>query len=458
MLFTKSIVFMFSRIMRIFLAVLFFHAIFGKSGVAAADGYEYAWTMNSYLRVHHRDFEYELTEEKDIFGSVVSLNNQVETPFLRLGEFYTEVLASRRHKSTCKRLPNDAHLDEYNTKLHIYGDGKDGFDADILSYFTFFEREVWECDAIHVSGLKNLFTKTAEDSKSAKPPIKFYRIVNGMHGIRPINKVFYFDGVEVMRDACPVQTAHDLSSLQTITFREIKYIDPSSRKTVRYLGKIYLTDEDTKQSIFETVEVTEPKLTSDGKYYTEELDYLEKGNVKTQIVGTEGETIKIGNDNFVSTLGSGKQEAVCELVKNSELLYTENYLPRCLVLINPSEKDRKFSEMYGLPPKKFNVNFFSVISQESWKCSWAKDKFFMRRVTEVVGSIPVAKIEYFSGVNVWKYKLKGNSYGVKLREIYYHTTDNVEYQIRYNGIVKLKIPEMAVKRKGRIEPYRYSNL
>jgi hypothetical protein len=48
-----------------------------------------------------------------------------------------------------------------------------------------------------------------------------------MHGIRPVNTIFYFDGIEVIKD-----TASTSTDAPTVTFKEIKYLDPETKKVL----------------------------------------------------------------------------------------------------------------------------------------------------------------------------------------------------------------------------------
>ncbi|RZF39904.1 hypothetical protein LSTR_LSTR010532 [Laodelphax striatellus] len=404
--------------------------------VLALYGTEYTWEMDSLHERCHRDFHYSLVG-KDIFGSAVS-PNQLQTPFLRVGEFAGKKIGSKFHVSHCERLGHDHYLDEFKPKLHIYDESRPiGTDVNILSYFTFYERQVWNCTA-------KLRPKLAES-------VNFYRIVNVMHGIGPINTIFYFDGVEVMQANCPIENAKDIPNIQTVAFKEIKFLEPSTRELVRYTGKIDPLFDTIQGSIFKAVDVL--KSSYDDDEYFEELPYLEKTMFYTQIIGDEnmGPTLRIGSDNFVGTYGYKNQVAKCRLEEENNLLYTEEYLPNCLVL----ENGGKFSEMYGSPPRKLNLNFFSTMRQESWICSWGANQVFTRRVTEIVAAIPVAKVEYYSGVDVWKYKLEGESFSIRIRETYYHKTDNKDYQIRFNGKVKVLRPERKTIEKRKIEPYLY---
>ncbi|XP_039293226.1 uncharacterized protein LOC120353483 [Nilaparvata lugens] len=152
----------------------------------------------------------------------------------------------------------------------------------------------------------------------------------------------------------------------------------------------------------------------------------------------------------------------CELRlgnRNGATSYSNN-LPLCAL-----KKRNNITEFYsafgddGL--KHVNSVYFSIIRQELWECKYADGKIFGRRLTELVGSIPVAEIEYYSGISVWRYRLDSSTYSVKIREIFYYkpNKERIGLPVKFGGVVKLMKPK---ERHHEIELeehlYKYNNM
>ncbi|XP_039294305.1 uncharacterized protein LOC111053391 [Nilaparvata lugens] len=296
-------------------------------------------------------------------------------------------------------------------------------------------------------------------------PISFYRIVNVMHGIQPMNKIFYFDGIEVFKDRCAMRQVDDMGEADTATFREIKYVDPSDKKVVRYRGKVFLKTDPTtttKPSIFEPIDVYTEKQYKKKNNKIEELEFLKNGTSKKRNIGSEGRILRVGVEHY-EILGSAYNEAICELElvnRNGATSYSSN-LPLCAL-----KRRNKITESYsafaddGL--KHVNSVYFSIIRQELWKCFYVDGRHFWRRMTVLVGSIPVQEIEYYSGISVWRYRLDSSTYSVKIREIFYYKPNNerIGLPVKFGGVVKLMKPpkERHYETKLKKHTYKYNKM
>ncbi|XP_039294299.1 uncharacterized protein LOC120353680 isoform X4 [Nilaparvata lugens] len=350
-------------------------------------GHSWSDLVNSFV---HKDFYYYLGDY--LYGSPISYNHPDQI-YLRVGKKWEKTIGSSSHEVVCERASEKDYykLDtNFLPNLYIYSDKNGVANKNILSYFTSIEREIWVCR----SRLK---------MKSSQP-ISFYRIVNVMHGIQPMNKIFYFDGIEVFKDRCAMRQVDDMGEADTATFREIKYVDPSDKKVVRYRGKVFLK--------------TDPTTTT-------------KPRCELELVNRNGAT------SYSSNL------PLCALKRRNKI--TESY--------------SAFADD-GL--KHVNSVYFSIIRQELWKCFYVDGRHFWRRMTVLVGSIPVQEIEYYSGISVWRYRLDSSTYSVKIREIFYYKPNNerIGLPVKFGGVVKLMKPpkERHYETKLKKHTYKYNKM
>ncbi|RZF47804.1 hypothetical protein LSTR_LSTR006068 [Laodelphax striatellus] len=422
------------------ISILVHLIIFKSVGVLAS---LHSWGMTSRLQSYHRDFYYSFSlKNGKIYGSEVSPNYPDEI-LLRVGEQWVRRIGVSGHEVICKRLSEKDfyNFHHYAPKLHVYSDKNDESRVKtLLSYFTFSEREVWNCQSQEPRGAMKRALRSMGKKLESSEPISFYRIVNVMHGIRPINVIFYFDGVEVYEDVSPVKPENDMGDKWTATFREVKYLDPSDNTVLKYNGKVFLSKEDTvippPPSIFEPIDVpvVQPY---DGNYKIEVIEFLENGNSKIEKIGPEGETLIVGKKTYL-TIGLQNDEAVCKLLAESKS--------------GAAAYSKLLPEFNG---KEAILETFSVNRQEIWNCTYNEDKNFIRRLTELVVSIPVEKIEYYSGISVWKYRLSRIFNSVKIREIYYYEDRKSDQQIKFNGVVKLIKPKEKKYSETELEKYNY---
>ncbi|XP_039294309.1 uncharacterized protein LOC111052895 isoform X2 [Nilaparvata lugens] len=216
-----------------------------------------------------------------------------------------------------------------------------------------------------------------------------------------------------------------------------------------------LTNFISSNSLFTPVDIfPETQFGVDG-YRNENLQ-ISDATYKSKVIaeGSNGKTLRIGKAKY-SIIGQTTETAVCKMLLNDDdydipLLYTDQYLPECSIF-KPKTKD--YDKTYygkGDPLGKVNNRCFSIVNQELWDCSYETtevtkgvskkvNKSFQRRVTEMVGAIPVEKVEYFGAVSIWKYRLDSKSSSVRIKEIYYHA-NNIYDQVVFAGTVKLKEP------------------
>ncbi|XP_039293230.1 uncharacterized protein LOC120353485 [Nilaparvata lugens] len=248
-------------------------------------GHSWSDLVNSFV---HKDFYYYLGDY--LYGSPISYNHPDQI-YLRVGKKWEKTIGSSSHEVVDKNGVANKN---------------------ILSYFTSIEREIWVCRSRLPRGVCKRALRGVGVKMKSSQPISFYRIVNVMHGIQPMNKIFYFDGIEVFKDRCAMRQVDDMGEADTATFREIKYVDPSDKKVVRYRGKVFLKTDPTtttKPSIFEPIDVYTEKQYKKKNNKIEELEFLKNGTSKKRNIGSEGRILRVGVEHY-EILGSAYNEAM----------------------------------------------------------------------------------------------------------------------------------------------------
>ncbi|RZF38461.1 hypothetical protein LSTR_LSTR011951 [Laodelphax striatellus] len=436
--------------MTLFLVISFLGV--GVSSVISVSGHK--WLSANILLNTGKEIDYYL-EKNQIYGSIISPGFKAGS-HLRVGQEWEEVIGDEKHFVVCHQLYEDGiYLDDYKPVIHFYENP-----PDVAYYGTFIHKQVWDCSS---------------EKRIGKPEdhINFYRVVSVVHGVRPVNTVFYFDGIEIILDTTSYQSRQDHADIWTASFKEVKYIDPKTKKVLRYDGRLRLQTVDVKRdnvnpmNLFTPLDIFKESNFGDYTYeISESLGSIEN-NPKTVVIDTEGDILRVGKDKF-TTLGRKEDKATCVFQLEEEgpvpHLYTDEYLPQCSIW---KPKSRVYDSSYGGPVGKVSGNCFSVMNQELWKCFFETtettkegrpttvQKTFHRRVTELVGAIPVSKVEYFGAVSVWKYKLNSKSSSVRIKEIYYYHQDNFHDQIRFNGAVTLKRPYKQEKIQKQEDAFFY---
>ncbi|XP_039294306.1 uncharacterized protein LOC111053401 [Nilaparvata lugens] len=292
---------------------------FGIVGVIATEETGHSWSdlVKSFL---HKDFYYVLGEY--LYGSTISYNHP-DLIHLRVGKKWEKDIGSSGHEVECERASEEDFYQfdtNFSPNLYIYSDENGVENKNILSYFTFIEREIWVCTSRLPRGVCKRALRGVGVKMKSSQPISFYRIVNVMHGIKPINKIFYFDGIEVFLDRCAVREEDDMGDHYTATFREVKYFDPSDEKVVRYKGKVFLRKDPTnttQPSIFEPIDVSTEQPYNKQRIKIEELEFLRNGTSKTQNIGSEGRILRVGVEHY-EILGSANDEAICKFTVSKQ--------------------------------------------------------------------------------------------------------------------------------------------
>ncbi|RZF42802.1 hypothetical protein LSTR_LSTR017014 [Laodelphax striatellus] len=160
-----------------------------------------------------RNYDYYL-KENEIYGSVISPGYEAGS-HIRVGQAWQQEVGDKTHLVDCEFL-DDAYLDAYKPVVYYYENPPE------VAYGLLIFKQVWNC--------------TTSKSMKNPPlsPINFYKIVSIMRGVRPVNTIFYFDGIDVFLDTTAAQSRRGKAPIWTASFLEIKYIDPKTKKVLRY--------------------------------------------------------------------------------------------------------------------------------------------------------------------------------------------------------------------------------
>ncbi|XP_039284678.1 uncharacterized protein LOC120351426 [Nilaparvata lugens] len=369
-----------------------------------------------------------------LFGEKISFNKFATT--FRVGRAWKKSIGSKGDTAKCTRLMGNQYKDEFRTGIALLCSDKliELKNEEFYNYFVLTDREVWKC--VNKDGVS--------------PSFSFYRVVNVMQGNYGIYKLYYFDGIEVVRKFnLPALDSAVLHTPVTAVLREVKYLQLNDLKQLKYEGSMeyyFPNDGPTnhKLSMFETVFLNEEHnvhLPNEkwSYYYIDIAEWLEKQDFRVSEIGTNGGVLRIGQT-WYDEIGSQGDEATCIRILNDDRLHTSTLLPECqLWTVDPKlllvrNKNNEFKN-YDIP---ILAEYFTVTRHEFWDCEIENStKKFSRIVTELIGRKPIRKVEHYDGISVWKYSMNGNDDSVKIRSIHYCRPDQMDQYIKFSGVLHL---------------------